>query len=267
MTIQRLEQDHIDAIERTALRITRCSEDAQIVCIEVLDELDAGALESFAGRSTLRTWLIAMTRNKAIDLRRRRLGRRTVPSSVSSLGPAHASLFQLYFLDGLPYGEARAALLRKGLIGHGDAIADLLGEVMDVLDPRTMHRIHWDLPTSRFGPAEGRLLEAHDELRRQAMDRSATLDPEFAQHDERIRRTLEALTLLRAQLPDDERRVLEMKFDHNMTASDIAETLGLPGPRKVFTMLDRSLRTLRRLMTAAGLSMWLWGVCLITWNF
>ena len=267
MTLDRLDQDHLDAIERTAFRVTRCMEDAQIVCTEVLEELDSGAFESFDGRSSLRTWLIAMARNKAIDLRHKRLGRRSVPHSVCELGRTHRELFRLYFIDGLPYSEVRAALLRMDLITADDAIATLLGEILDVLDPRTLHRIHWDRPGAMIGPDDGRLLEFHAEMRRQAAERSATLDLEFDHREERTHRTLAALAEYRKELPDDERLMLEMKYERNMSAKEIADVLGLQSARRVYTMLDRSLRTLRRLLTAAGLSTGLLGLCILLGDF
>jgi RNA polymerase sigma factor (sigma-70 family) len=249
----RLDQDLLDAVERTAFRITRCADDAQQVCTEVFEELRTNDQAPFEGRSLLKTWIIAITRNKAIDLRRKRTGRRTVPRSVVDLGAAHEEFYRRYIHEGLPYGAVRAILIDHGLIDDSDSVAQLLGDVLDTIDPRTMHRIQWDRPGAPAACGDGRLLELHDELRRQARDRSERLGREFDEHEERLRRTLEVLADHRRHLPEDERLVLEMRYDRNMTAAEIAASLGLENPRRVYTMIDRSLRTLRRLLTAAGL--------------
>jgi DNA-directed RNA polymerase specialized sigma24 family protein len=51
-----------------------------------------------------------------------------------------------------------------------------------------------------------------------------------------------------ARLPDDEQRLLTLRFEQGWTAKRIAEELGLGGQRSVYTRIDRILRDLRRLL-------------------
>ncbi len=235
-------------------RITRNHEDVQTATTEIIEDLEADDLRHLQERASLHTWLVTVARNKAIDVQRRRLGRKKVPAAIRDLGPAHAELFRLYYLEAMPYGEVRTALVQAGLVDGAVALADLMGEILDVIDPRTLHRASWDRPAAAAGLGSGRLLELHDELRRQAEDRGMTLGLEYREHEDRVRRTLAALKAFRAELPADERRILEMRFDRGMTAREIARDLGIEDARQVYTMVDRSLRTLRKLLTAAGFS-------------
>jgi RNA polymerase sigma factor (sigma-70 family) len=49
-----------------------------------------------------------------------------------------------------------------------------------------------------------------------------------------------------ASLPEDERRILSLRFERGWSARRIAEELGLSGPRGAYTLLDRIVRSLRR---------------------
>jgi DNA-directed RNA polymerase specialized sigma24 family protein len=51
-------------------------------------------------------------------------------------------------------------------------------------------------------------------------------------------------------LGPEERRMLTLRFQNGWPARRIAEELGLAGPRDVYTMIDRIVRGLRRMLRA-----------------
>jgi DNA-directed RNA polymerase specialized sigma24 family protein len=70
---------------------------------------------------------------------------------------------------------------------------------------------------------------------------AAMIESEAKQTADRVRRILGDLT-------EQERRVIEMRFDRRMRAREISGELKLNDPRKVYTILERALRQLRRAM-------------------
>jgi len=64
--------------------------------------------------------------------------------------------------------------------------------------------------------------------------------------------TIDRVRELMQQLPEQERQVLEMRFDDGWPARRIAEELELSGQREVYTIVTRATRTLRRLLGPMG---------------
>jgi RNA polymerase sigma factor (sigma-70 family) len=54
-------------------------------------------------------------------------------------------------------------------------------------------------------------------------------------------------------LPPRDRLILTLRFEDDLTAAEIARTVGLPTPFHVFRHLNRSFATLRRALTASGI--------------
>jgi DNA-directed RNA polymerase specialized sigma subunit len=62
--------------------------------------------------------------------------------------------------------------------------------------------------------------------------------------DEKLRRGRRAIQ----DLTDREKRILRMRFEKKFSADRIASELGLDGRRRVYTIIDRIARKLRRAM-------------------
>ena len=57
---------------------------------------------------------------------------------------------------------------------------------------------------------------------------------------------------LLSELPAEERRVLELRFDRGLTVREISKKLKLGGQRRAYTVIDRAIRRLRILMEAGA---------------
>jgi DNA-directed RNA polymerase specialized sigma subunit len=62
------------------------------------------------------------------------------------------------------------------------------------------------------------------------------------------RRTVETVLEQIRQLPALDRRLLSLRFDKGWSARKISEELGIDDHRRVYTLLDRIIRSLRRKM-------------------
>jgi len=221
--------------------------------VDVLAKLRRGQLASYAGRSALTTWLTLVARGAAADHLRHRFGRREDPVGLEELDERAQEVFRLYCVDGLDYEDVRLRLRESGALAEGESLAEILAEIEARLSNRTLRRIAWDLHATSVGAASGRLLEYTETVRQEMRRRGAEEQPDAALLARETAVTVARIRELIADLPDEERQVLELRFDAGWTAERIAEELNLPGRRRVYTIADRALARLRRWLGLAGL--------------
>jgi len=100
-----------------------------------------------------------------------------------------------------------------------------------------------DLHARRNGTVPGRLLQYLDQ---------AKIERELRAHSERpdeqliARESREQLRESLERLPNLDRQVLAMHYERRWTARTIARRMRLPNQRKVYTIVERALRRLRR---------------------
>jgi len=228
-------------------------DEVRTVWVDVLARLRRGGLAQYAGRSALTTWLVLVARGAAADRLRRRFGRREDPAGLDDLSARERQVFRLYCVEGLDYEDVRLRLRESGELGPDESLAEILAAIEDRLSSRTLRRIAWDLHAASTGAASGRLLEYTDHVRAEAARRSAAAGPEADLLAAETARTLARIAELVAALPDEERRVIELRFDRGWTADEVAAELGLAGRRRVYTIGDRAVARLRRWLGLATL--------------
>lgn len=234
-------------ISHVARRYMSDEDEVANVQVQVLEALRKGKLGTYRGRSSLATWLILVSRNATTDALRHRFGRRDIPHGLKQLDDLHREVFRLYYVEGMTFAGTLQALRRRDGDLDADGLLDALHVIDDRLTDRTLRRITYELASQSVVGASGRILEYCDHIRWEAEDLGRTHDPldRLVARDAEAR-AQEALALV-AQLPPEDRRILSLRFDKGMRAKDIAEKLDLSGQRKVFTILDRITRRLRRL--------------------
>ncbi len=221
-------------------------DDVRTVYVDLLASLRRGRLADFAGFSSLTTWLVCLARGAAADHLRHTLGRRQEPAGLESLDAVQREAFRLYHVEGLAYDDVLLRLRQAGLLDRETSLAEILAAIENRLTARTLRRVAWDLHAASVGAASGRLLQYLDAAARDAEDRASRANPESELIAREARRTLERVHELVDQLPEEERRVLTLRFDAGWTADEVAAELGLPDRRRVYTIADRALARLRR---------------------
>ena len=53
-------------------------------------------------------------------------------------------------------------------------------------------------------------------------------------------------------LPEEERRILDLRYRERLTAREISLRLGMPGARSVYSRIEAAVRSLRRLLERDG---------------
>ena len=220
-------------------------EEIRNVYIDVLTDLYRGKLHSYQGRSALSTWLVPLARNSAIDHVRKRLGRQLIPDEIRVMGDTAVQIYQLFFLDGL---SLEAVIHRMGTGSapkDHETVVRILSEVENKLHPRTLRTLSYRTHAMALGETSAKLLEFLDSMREEMEDQSAKESPEYSMMEDEARETVARVLAMVEKLTPDEREVLTLHYQEGLTAKEIAERMHVDGPRKVYLILERTVRKLR----------------------
>jgi len=228
----------------------REGDEARRLHADVLESLYHGGLGHYAGRAALSTWLVAVTRAAVVDNVRHRLGGRRLQALLKGLDPYEREVFRLYYVEGLSFGTVLRMARDHGAQATPDRLLVALRVIEECVPDRLARRLRYDLHAQSVGAASSRVLEYLDHVRDEAETGDDTQDPEYRLMESEARRLVDEVRAVVARLPDDERRLLTLRFEQGWTAKRIAEELGLGGQRNVYTRIDRILRDLRRLLGA-----------------
>ena len=220
-------------------------EEIRNVYIDVLTDLYRGKLHSYQGRSALSTWLVPLARNSAIDHVRKRLGRQLIPDEIRVMGDTAVQIYQLFFLDGLSL-EAVIHRMGTGSVPKDhETVVRILSEVENKLHPRTLRTLSYRTHAMALGETSAKLLEFLDSMREEMEDQSAKESPEYSMMEDEARETVARVLAMVEKLTPDEREVLTLHYQEGLTAKEIAERMHVDGPRKVYLILERTVRKLR----------------------
>jgi len=184
-------------------------------------------LRKFEGRSQLATYLVTVVTRVCLDLRAARWGKWRASVPARRLGATAIRLERLLQRDGLPFDQA-CEVLRTNC-----RVPETVGELARMRDELPVrHRV-------RFCGADAlALIPAHapDDQRADGMPAREALEA-------RLARAVAALA-------EDERRLIQLRFDRGWTVARIAGELGLP-PKAAYRTFDRIFRQLRRALVTA----------------
>jgi RNA polymerase sigma factor (sigma-70 family) len=129
-------------------------------------------------------------------------------------------------------------------------VAHAVLKIEGTLDRHYLRRLESDARAPALGVVSGRLLDymTHAGIER---DRN-TERPDDGLERQEIERMAERVRGLLAELTEEEREVVRLRFEEGWTAQQIAEERGLAGQRRVYTIIDRALRRLRQLLDRDG---------------
>lgn len=237
MEYQRLLLEHlhlIDQLVRTNGRRRHLSKEqdefAGFVRVRLIED-DYAVLRKFQHRSSLRTYLAAVIERLSLDFCIERWGRWRPSAVADRLGPVAVLLERLVTRDGHPLEEAIQIIHTS----HGSAISPAaLHDIWEQLPPR--------IKTSEVGE------EAASTVPSGQSAESGVEDAERQTDIERLERTLRAAF---AAVPDQDRVLVALRFDQELSIAQIAKLTGISVPT-LHRRLDRTIKDLRRALTDAG---------------
>lgn len=225
---------------------SRDVDDIRTVLVDVLVSLRRNKLATYEGRAALSTWLTLVARSQALEHLRRRFGRGQDVKGREPLTSVEQKLFRLYHVEGRSAREVIAEITAGGEEWTLDRFIAALRSVEQKLGDRWLRRLAYDMHAQSVGAASGRLLEYLDHVREEFQQHPGGHSPEYHLMEREALRTAQRLQELIAELEPEERRLLTLRFERGWTARAIADELGLPGTRDVYTMVERVVRRLRR---------------------
>ena len=220
-------------------------DDIRTVFADVLEALYKGKLAEFRGSSELSTWLIVVSRGKALDHLRHIQGRRKMPQGFESLSPFERQVFRLHHVEGLGFDAVMHSLRSAGMTASAEMVAHAVLKIESTFDRHYLGRLEADAKAPALGVVSGRILEfmSHMDVQR---ERSDDESPARALEREETRRLAARVRELLSELGDEEREVVRLRYEEGWTAQRIADERGLAGQRRVYTILDGAIRKLRR---------------------
>lgn len=237
MDYQRLLLEHlhlIDQLVRTTGRRRHLSaeqdEFAGYVRVRLIED-DYAVLRKFQHRSSLRTYLAAVIERLSLDFCIERWGRWRPSAVAERLGPVAVLLERLVTRDGHPLDEAIQVIQT----GHASAMS-----------PSALHGIWEQLPPRIKASEVGE--EAAAAVPSTQSSESEVEDAERRKNMERLEHTLGAAL---AAVPDQDRVLVALRFDQELSIAEIAKLTGISVPT-LHRRLDRTIKDLRRALTNAG---------------
>lgn len=215
--------------------------------VEVLEYLYETGLAKYDGRASLSTWVMAIARSRALDRRRARLGRKRDPAWMDALQALDREIFHLYYEEGASIGSIRERLADRGEAMTVADVSRALDRIEEQMDPRVRSRLAYDLYARSIGAASGNLLDLLDHLKRESAAAAEALRPDLILLEQQANRLLEQVQRALLELDAEERKVVELRFYQSLTARQIATEMGLQGPRRAYSLIDRALDHLRQL--------------------
>ncbi len=235
-------------IHSVAGRYFHDRDEVSTVFVRVLERIHGGLLAQYEGRARLSTWLAVVARSTALDHLRHVKGRRITPPGVLALDGFHQRVFAAYYDDGLSIEAIRHQETRENRAPTEGEILAALNTIIDSIGQTKRRRLEFERQARRDGLGPGRLIEYLEHRRRQHEQAAAAQNPDALLLEQETRKTLRRIDELRATLPHEERRALTLRFDEERSAAEIAEALELPDRRQAYTLVNRALRRLRRLI-------------------
>ena len=205
---------------------------------------DFRALRRFNPHSELRPWLSVVVANACRD-RFRKQRTTSMPRTVlKKLDERERLVFRYYYQDRLPHED-----ISEIVTYHHDIPCTPIEvlRAIEKIDELLSTKKRWLLLTAlNANRAHLSIEELREAGIQPATTRPAELDEEL-RHEESIKRLNEALD----QIPDEDRLMVLLRFEHGMSAPEIAKVMGYENHRYIYTHLRTIMGHLRRLLDEA----------------
>lgn len=213
--------------------------------VEILEFLYREGLARYDGRAALSTWVMTISRSRALDALRRDFGRRRRPKWFDTLSDVEQKVYRLSLVEMRTLPETLDRLAQEGTRLDERDLEAMIDRLLERLDPNSRKRMHYERHAKNQGLGSARLLEVLDHLSMEQETSAAAARPDVVLFEKRTRQILEDIDACVRALDEPERRILVLRYYEALSAQAIAERLALPGARRVYTLLNRALDALR----------------------
>jgi RNA polymerase sigma factor (sigma-70 family) len=222
------------ASRRYRLDPNDAEEFAAVVKLKLVEN-DYAVLRAYEARSSFSTYINIVIQRLALDYCIHVWGKWHTSAEAKRLGPLAIELEQLLLRDGRSVDDALVILSPK----HGGITRESLQSIAARLPERAPRHRDVGLEKAEFvtvtRPAEVEELAFAGD-RRLASERLSS-----------------AMSAVIARLPDDERLILQLRFEGGMTVPQIARTLGLD-QKLTYRRIEKRMRDMRIELERAGIA-------------
>ena len=238
MDYQRLLLDHLDLVDqivrttgrRRHLSATEREDFASFVRLRLVED-DYAILRKFQNRSTLWTYLAAVIERMSLDFCAEKWGRWRPSAMAERLGPIAVTLERLVTRDSHTIEEAMEIVRTNHGVGKGYAE---LRRIWDQLPVRVR--------TSEVGEEAAATVSGSD---------TSEITVEESDRQKNIERLQRALAAAFEQIAAQDRVVIALRFDQDLSMVEIAKLTGSSVPT-LHRRLDKSVKQLRLALTSEG---------------
>ena len=218
------------------------------IYVEILADLYGGALKTYKARSSLSTWLIVFTRNRARDYLRKLYGRSTEPTGFNKLKERDRLVFKLFYVEMLPLEAIMLQLRWREPKIEIEDIVESIRRIEKVLNPRYLKNLDEKNQARKRGIRSAMLARYMIEVNIRDDVYVRYVKPDAAMLEREMQENVLELQKRIAELQEDERKILYFRFDKGLSAKEIAEEMDIAAPRCVYSIIDRVVRKLRKSM-------------------
>lgn len=230
--------DNLAQIERAvgfACRRYRFNDDeaeefASVVKLKLVEN-DYAVLRTYEQRSRFLTWISVVVQRTALDFRNAVWGKWYASAEAKRLGPAAVELEQLVHRDGRTIEEALPILM-----GNHPITREALQAIAHRLPEREPRRRQVELKESEL------------------VSKPVSVDDALMEKDrQRVARSLSTLLSEAIRdLPDEDRLILQLRFQGGVTVAQIARSLQVD-QKLLYRRIEQRLRDMKDVLLASGI--------------
>lgn len=199
-----------------------------------LVENDYAILRAYEGRSSFSTFISIVVQRMALDYRIHMWGKWHVSAEAKRLGPLAIDLERLLRRDGRTLDEALV----------------ILGSRHDGVTRESLAALAARLPERAPRQREVAIVEAESLPARNAAADDGVLAGERRHASEKVSAVMSAII---GRLPEDERLILQLRFEGGMTVAQIARALRLD-QKVLYRRIERRMREIRVELERSGIA-------------
>ena len=218
------------------------------IYVDILSSLYTSGLQKYRAKSSLSTWLIVFTRNRARDHLRRLYGRSTEPTGYRKLRKRDKLVFKLFYNEMLPLGAIVLQLRWSEPKITIDDIVKSIRRIEKILNPRYLRNLNEKNQARRHGIRSIQLARYLIDISVRDDIYARCVKPDSAMLERETSESVRELKEKIANLHENERKILYLKFDKGLSAKEIASEMEIAEERRVYTIVDRITRKLRKSM-------------------
>ena len=195
------------------------------------------------GPARFRTWLMAVVSNLCVDWRRREQGRVRPFGRIARLPELEQQGYRCIYLRGMSREQCRQVLLPRFPALTGLQVSEINGRLFGLLTPQQRWQLSLRTPGSR--PVLVRVSSEEDDpdWRLEEPGPGPDAQAEGLQDRERLQQAL-------ARLPSEQRLLLRLRYEQDLTLAEVARLTRQPDPFRANRAIHAALRALAGLMSA-----------------